>query len=115
MLLTFYLVILDGVATLDSLCTDSPLNLSDDAFTTRMWRLRLCCDGISDRLNFKNVGGALYSVTTLMATMKNHAQGQPQMLQLRKGLLRLQDLSEDATSDESESTHAEVSRCLKAE
>lgn len=115
MLLTFYLVILDEVAGLNSLSTDSPLNLSDDAFTTRMCRLRLCCDGISNRLNFNNVGAALYSVTTLMATMKSHAQGQPKMLQLRKELLKLQDLTEDATSDASEPTHFEVSRTLKAE
>ena len=45
-----------------------------------------------------------------MATMKSHAQGQPKMLQLRKSLLRLQELSEDVAGDESEPTHVEVSR-----
>ena len=110
MLLTCYIVILDEISAVDPLSTESVLNFSDDAFTTRMWRLRLCCDGISTRLSFKNVGGALYSVRTLMATMKSHAQGQPKMLQLRKSLLRLQELSEDVAGDESEPTHVEVSR-----
>ena len=50
-----------------------------------------------------------------MAAMKSHAHGQPKMLQLRKELLRLQDLSEHVAGNESEPTYLEVSRFLKAE
>ena len=113
MLLICYTVILDEVSALEALSTQSFLTLSDDAFTTRMWRLRLCCDGISTRLKFKNAGEVLFSIAALSATMKGHAKCQPTKLQLRKELLRLQELSEDAAGDGSEPTHVEVCRFTK--
>lgn len=87
------------------------MTFADDAFATRMWKLRLHCDDISTRLKFKNVGEVLHSTAILLATMKGHAsqlQCPPMTLQLRKEVLRLQELLEDIVFDESESTHVEV-------
>ena len=109
------LVLLDEIFSLDSLNPESPLYLSDDVFTTRMWRMRMSCEGISGRLNFKSVGDALSSIVTVMATMKRHAKCESKKLQVRKELLRVQDLGEDAAAiDNSNSSQVEVCRAIDA-
>ena len=88
------------------------MKIFDDAFTARMWRLRLCCDGISTRLKFKHAGEALYCMATLLAAIKGHAKCRLKKIQLRKELLRVQDLGEDIARDKLELTHIQVRRSL---
>jgi hypothetical protein len=77
-----------------------------------MWRLRLPCEGISTRLNFRNVGDILYSLSLLMGALARHATTQPKKLQLHKELSRLQEIDEDATTAEGKPTKTEVCKVI---
>ena len=101
-------MILDEIPSLDPLSLESSLSLSDEVFAARMWRLRLCCDGISGRLKFQTVGDALHSMTMLLATLQRHAKCTSKRLQLGKELLRVQDLGEDLAAANSKSSQIEV-------
>ena len=108
-MLMHFSVLLDEISSYDSQGLDSQLHLSDDAFRARMWRLRLSCENISERLKFKSVGDALYSVAAIMATLKRHAKCESKKLQVRKELLRVQHLGEDvAAGNDLDSNHVEV-------
>ena len=73
-----------------------------------MWKQRLCCEGIAKRLAFENVADVLYSVSLLMSTLIRHAKSQSKKLQLRKELLRVQELGEDTITENINTKNVEV-------
>ena len=92
-------MILDEISATGSTDVAGRFHLVDNAFTRRMWRSRICCQGISKRLNFNGVGETLYSTSLLLGVLARSAESQTKRLQTRKELHRVQELGEDVIAD----------------